>query len=130
MNKLHSAESLRGLACIAVVFSHLLGTFYPQLHSFYESELPKFELAETIYNSPFTFLYSGTGAVFIFFVLSGYVLTLSSLKSTDYFKRFKVSIVKRYPRLAIPALFSCLLMYLCLQVNEPYRVCRRLFYLS
>lgn len=117
MNKLHSAESLRGLACIAVVFSHLLGTFYPQLHSFYESELPKFELAETIYNSPFTFLYSGTGAVFIFFVLSGYVLTLSSLKSTDYFKRFKVSIVKRYPRLAIPALFSCLLMYLCLQVN-------------
>lgn len=117
MNKLHSAESLRGLACIAVVFSHLFGTFYPQLHSFYESSLPKFEIAEYIYHSPFAFLYSGTGAVFIFFVLSGYVLTLSSLKSTDYFKRFKVSIVKRYPRLAIPALFSCLLMYLCLQVN-------------
>ncbi|HHP8292720.1 acyltransferase [Acinetobacter baumannii] len=117
MEKLHSAESIRGLACIAVVFSHLLGTFYPQLHSFYESKLPKFAFAESIYNSPFAFLYSGTGAVFIFFVLSGYVLTLSSLKTTDYLKRFKISIVKRYPRLAIPALFSCLLMYLCLQVN-------------
>lgn len=117
MNKLHSAESIRGLACIAVVFSHLLGTFYPQLHSLYESKLPKFELAETIYNSPFAFLYSGTGAVFVFFVLSGYVLTLSSLKTTDYKKRFFVSIIKRYPRLAIPALFSCLLMFLVLQVN-------------
>ncbi|CAA0257823.1 acyltransferase [Acinetobacter baumannii] len=117
MEKLHSAESIRGLACIAVVFSHLFGTFYPQLHSFYESKLPKFAFAESVYNSPFAFLYSGTGAVFIFFVLSGYVLTLSSLKTTDYFKRFKISIVKRYPRLAIPALFSCLLMYLCLQVN-------------
>ncbi|WP_019457736.1 acyltransferase family protein [Acinetobacter sp. GG2] len=117
MDKLHSAESIRGLACIAVVFSHLFGTFYPQLHNFYESALPKFQLAETIYNSPFTFLYSGTGAVFVFFVLSGYVLTLSSLKTTDYKKRFSVSITKRYPRLAIPALFSCLLMYLVLQVN-------------
>ncbi|WP_252059291.1 acyltransferase [Acinetobacter sp. AHP123] len=117
MDKLHSAESIRGLACIAVVFSHLLGTFYPQLHSFYESKLPKFELAETIYNSPFAFLYSGTGAVFIFFVLSGYVLTLSSLKNTDYKKRFFISITKRYPRLAIPALFSCLLMFLVLQIN-------------
>ncbi|HEM8709430.1 TPA: acyltransferase [Acinetobacter baumannii] len=117
MNKLHSAESIRGLACIAVVFSHLLGTFYPQLHNFYESALPKFQLAETIYNLPFTFLYSGTGAVFIFFVLSGYVLTLSSLKNADYKKRFFISITKRYPRLAIPALFSCLLMFLVLQVN-------------
>jgi len=117
MEKLHSAESLRGIACIAVVFSHLLGTFYPQLHSFYQSALPEFEFVETIYNSPFTFLYSGTGAVFVFFVLSGYVLTLSSLKTTDYKKRFFVSITKRYPRLAIPALFSCLLMFLVLQVN-------------
>lgn len=117
MEKLNSAESLRGIACIAVVFSHLLGTFYPQLHNFYESSLPEFDFAEIIYNSPFTFIYSGTGAVFIFFVLSGYVLTLSSLKSSDHYKKFKISIVKRYPRLAIPAIFSCLLMYLCLQIN-------------
>lgn len=117
MNKLNSAESLRGIACIAVVLSHLFGTFYPQLHNFYKSDLPNFEFAEFIYNSPFAFLYSGTGAVFVFFVLSGYVLTLSSLKSEDYLKRFKISIIKRYPRLAIPALFSCLLMYLALQVD-------------
>lgn len=117
MNKLHSPESLRGIACIVVVFSHLLGVFFPQLHNFYTSNLPKYEIAESIHNSPFTFFYSGTGAVFVFFVLSGYVLTLSSLKAKNTVKRFWLSIMKRYPRLAIPALGSCLLMYLALHID-------------
>ncbi|MEW0895357.1 acyltransferase [Acinetobacter baumannii] len=117
MDKVNSAESLRGLACLAVVFSHLLGTFFPQLHNFYESSLPKYEIADSIYNSPFAFFYSGTGAVFVFFVLSGYILTLVSLKGENKLTRFKVSIVKRYPRLALPATFSCLLMYFALQID-------------
>ncbi len=117
MNKLHSPESLRGIACIAVVFSHLFGVFFPQLHNFYESSLPKYEIAESIYNSPFTFFYSGTGAVFVFFALSGYVLTLSSLKAKESVKRFWESVIKRYPRLAIPAIGSCLFMYLALHIN-------------
>lgn len=112
MEKLNSAESLRGLACLAVVFSHFFGAFYPQLHSFYVSDLPKFKIAEFIYNSPFAFAYSGTGAVFIFFVLSGYVLTFSFMRSNDSKRKLKESLIKRYPRLAIPALFSCILMWL------------------
>ncbi|WP_341458881.1 acyltransferase [Acinetobacter gyllenbergii] len=117
MNKIHSAESLRGIACLAVVFSHLLGVFYPQLHSFYESQLPKFNFAEAIYNSPFAFFYSGTGAVFVFFVLSGYVLTLSFLKTDDKSKKLRESLIKRYPRLAIPVLFSCLLFWSILHID-------------
>lgn len=112
MKKLNSAESLRGLACLAVVFSHFFGAFYPQLHNFYVSDLPKFKIAEFIYNSPFAFIYSGTGAVFIFFVLSGYVLTFSFMRSKDSKQKLKESLIKRYPRLAIPALFSCILMWL------------------
>lgn len=110
MNKLNAAESLRGIACLAVVFSHFLGVFFPQLHSFYVSSLPEYDLAKFLYNSPFSFFYSGTGAVFVFFVLSGYVLTLSFMKTKDRVRKFKESLVKRYPRLAIPALLSCLLM--------------------
>lgn len=117
MNKVHSAESLRGLACLAVVFSHFFGTFFPQLHNFYGSNLPKFEFIELIYNSPFAFFYSGTGAVFVFFVLSGYVLTLSFLKSKDSKRKLKESLIKRYPRLAIPAIFSCLLMWVVLHFS-------------
>lgn len=117
MDKLNSAESLRGLACLVVVISHLLGTYFPQLHNFYESSLPKYPIADSIYNSPFAFFYSGTGAVFVFFVLSGYILTYVSLKSEDKITRFKVSVIKRYPRLALPATISCLLMYFALQVD-------------
>lgn len=117
MNKLHSAESLRGIACLAVVFSHLLGIFYPQLHNFAKSNLPQFQFAELIHNSPFTFFFSGTGAVFVFFVLSGYVLTLSSLRAKDKTKKLKESLIKRYPRLAIPVIFSCLLMYVSLHID-------------
>lgn len=117
MNKINSAESLRGLACMVVVFSHLFGVFYPQLHNFAASNMPKFELAEVIHNSPFAFFYSGTGAVFVFFALSGYVLTLSSLKAKNKKLKLKESLIKRYPRLAIPALFSCLLMWLVLHID-------------
>jgi peptidoglycan/LPS O-acetylase OafA/YrhL len=117
MDKVHSAESLRGLACLAVVFSHFFGTFFPQLHNFYGSNLPKFEFIELIYNSPFAFFYSGTGAVFVFFVLSGYVLTLSFLKSKDSKRKLKESLIKRYPRLAIPAIFSCVLMWAVLHFS-------------
>ena len=33
-SKLNAVESIRGLACLAVVFSHLSLSFYPYLHHF------------------------------------------------------------------------------------------------
>lgn len=111
MNKINSAESLRGLACLAVVFSHLSLTFFPQLHNFENSHLPKFEIFDWIHNSPFGFFYSGTGAVFVFFVLSGYVLSLTMMSSKDIELKLKKSFLKRYPRLAIPAIISCILFW-------------------
>lgn len=111
-NKNNAAESIRGLASIAVVLSHLSLTFFPQLHNYDQSDLPEFDFLNSINESPFAFFYSGTGAVFVFFVLSGYVLSLSSLKHDNSLKRLKTSLVKRYPRLAIPTLFSCLAAFL------------------
>lgn len=111
MNKINSAESLRGLACLAVVFSHLSLTFFPQLHNFENSNLPKFKIFDWIHNSPFGFFYSGTGAVFVFFVLSGYVLSLTMMNSKDIKLKLKKSFLKRYPRLAIPAIISCILFW-------------------
>lgn len=112
-NKVNSAESIRGLASIAVVLSHTSLVFFPQLHNFSQSDIvPKYDFLEFIHNSPFAFFYSGTGAVFVFFVLSGYVLSLSTLKTDNVSKKLKTSLIKRYPRLAIPTLFSCLVAYL------------------
>lgn len=111
MAKINSAESLRGLACLAVVFSHIALTFYPQLHQFFDSDLPEFKWQLWIYDSPFSFFYSGDGAVYVFFVLSGFVLTLSSLKSGMNAKRLSQAVIKRVPRLLIPALVSNLLVW-------------------
>ncbi|MCH7313836.1 acyltransferase [Acinetobacter sp. ANC 3882] len=111
-NKINAAESIRGLACLAVVLSHLSLTFFPQLHNFDVSAVPQYDFFAQLHHSPLAFFYSGTGAVFVFFVLSGFVLTLSSFKKQNTAAQLKTSLIKRYPRLAIPAFISCVIAYL------------------
>lgn len=119
MVKLNSAESIRGLACLAVVFSHLSLSFFPFLHHFDQSEISNSALQSFFYHSPFAFWYSGTAAVFLFFVLSGYVLSYAILRKPDLVKaKIQSMLIKRYPRLAIPALASCLLIWLIFQVIQ------------
>ncbi|MDH2620875.1 acyltransferase [Acinetobacter baumannii] len=117
MSKINSAESIRGLACLAVVFSHLVFTFYPYAHEF-ESNLPIIDFFNSLYNSPFGFLYSGNAAVYIFFVLSGFVLSYAILgRNKDINKKIISMSVKRYPRLAIPAIISVLISYFIFQID-------------
>ena len=110
LNKLHYLDSLRGLACMMVVFSHLSLVFFPYLHNFSNEIIPDSNgIQYLIHNSPFAFLFSGTSAVYIFFVLSGIVLS-RSVEKKDFFG-YVNSFISRYPRLMIPALFSCLIAY-------------------
>lgn len=113
-NKFNAAESIRGLACLAVVFSHLSLSFYPYLHHFIPQDQPHGSWDYFIHHSPFAFWYSGTAAVFVFFVLSGYVLSFAILKHQNVPKKVFEMTLKRYPRLAIPAFFSCMLAWLVL----------------
>lgn len=116
MSKINSAESIRGLACLAVVFSHLSLTFTPFLHNYEKLESSGNSLIDWIYHSPFGFLFSGTGAVFVFFVLSGYVLSYAILSKNDIPLKIKSMSLKRYPRLAIPAGISCLIAFFVLSI--------------
>lgn len=122
MVKLNSAESIRGLACLAVVFSHLSLSFFPYLHHFDVNETTNSSLQYFIHHSPFAFWYSGTAAVFLFFVLSGFVLSYAILRKPEQAKtKIKSMLIKRYPRLAIPALASCLLVwviFLCFDIDS------------
>jgi peptidoglycan/LPS O-acetylase OafA/YrhL len=47
------------------------------------SAVPQYNFFALLHNSPLAFFYSGTGAVFVFFVLSGYVLSLSNLNKPN-----------------------------------------------
>jgi peptidoglycan/LPS O-acetylase OafA/YrhL len=67
-------ESIRGLAALQVLLLHFLAAFAPDM----VYALPAgAAIAGAIHLSPLYFLYDGYSAVYIFFALSGYVLTRS-----------------------------------------------------
>jgi peptidoglycan/LPS O-acetylase OafA/YrhL len=95
-------ETLRGLAALAVVFSHIFAT--ANLHGWAAG------LALAGKYSPLSLLINGCGAVIFFFTLSGYVLTLRALETNDT-RMILRGAVKRWPRLAGPVLASTLMSW-------------------
>lgn len=118
-HKVAAAEGIRGIACFMVIFSHLSLSFFPYLHSFGRYRAPPYALELAIHHSPFGFFYSGTAAVYIFFVLSGYVLTYSIVNSQQPRTKIKSMTLKRLPRLMLPALGSCVLLWLAFYSMQP-----------
>lgn len=104
VNRFMELEGLRGLAAVIVVVFHVLLMLYPSIAT------------SNMNGSPlFVFMY-GTFSVMIFFVLSGFVLSIG------FFQTKKLEIVrklaaKRYLRLMLPALVSVLLAYVMLKLG-------------
>lgn len=110
MKKFEYLDALRGLACLMVVFSHCTLVFFPVIHSFetYENA-DAFYVQYFLNQSPFGVFWSGTAAVYIFFVLSGIVLSHSfSRKESPFLPSLFFA---RYMRLMIPAVASTLIAY-------------------
>ena len=70
-------ESLRGVAALCVVLFHVFGDRSPQPQLFSHPELFAHPTFDPIANLVLTSLFGGTGAVTLFFVLSGFVLAES-----------------------------------------------------
>lgn len=106
MNERYShLDGLRGLAALAVVFCHFVQLYLPAA---FLRTAPDHFGESLISASPLNLIFNGNFAVAIFFVLSGFVLAapfFSNKNSTWYLK----AAIKRYPRLAIPALASTLI---------------------
>jgi peptidoglycan/LPS O-acetylase OafA/YrhL len=96
-------EALRGLAAIVVLAHHCLAAASPNIAFD--------DIARPIHGQPWYVFINGSGAVNLFFVLSGYVLTRRCLLTgdTDIILR---GAVKRWPRLLGPVLVSCLFSWL------------------
>lgn len=109
--KLLVVEGLRGLACFVVLVFHLSLAFFPYLHAATQDSV-NYPIQHWIYHSPLAFFYSGAAAVYVFFVLSGYILTTVALRSDAPKQRVLGMALRRYPRLMLPALVSCCLAYL------------------
>jgi peptidoglycan/LPS O-acetylase OafA/YrhL len=94
-------ESIRGLAAVQVVLLHFFSAFWPDLVFESVSGSP----AWYIHSSPLYFLYDGHSAVYIFFVLSGYVLSRSFERHLEH----PLALISaRVIRLGLPALAAVL----------------------
>lgn len=106
MNERYShLDGLRGLAALVVVFCHFVQLYLP---SAFLRTAPDHFGESLISASPLNLIFNGNFAVAIFFILSGFVLAapfFNNKTSTWYLK----AAIKRYPRLAIPALASTLI---------------------
>ena len=108
-------EGLRGILAIIVVIHHFILLFIPKLFigSFNVTDFKTnpYSLDILLANTPLNIFMNGGWAVCMFFTLSGFVLSLKYFKSADT-KVIQGAIAKRYLRLAIPILASCLLIFL------------------
>jgi len=112
-------EGLRGVAAVMVALYHFLITFYA--FAFFGdgtsmATVPNNHFESVIHGNPIMAFVSGSFAVSIFFVLSGFVLSIG------YFQTGRESIIKklaakRYIRLMLPALASILVCYLLIKLG-------------
>ena len=98
-------DGLRGIGALIVLLTHLSVSLYPSLTSG-QDDLSGVHLFTHFARSPLDLLTSGNFAVAIFFVLSGYVMSLLACHSRHSLLGLSL---RRYIRLAGPSAASCML---------------------
>lgn len=106
--RLHSLDVLRGIAAFIVVLGHLF-LMYP--------EAQRLEIPTWLRISVLRILVNGHASVILFFVLSGYVLSIPFLRgdSQPYF----AYVAKRLCRIYIPFAISILLAVILFSLSTP-----------
>lgn len=110
--RLDELDSLRGLAALTVIMHHYLLIFPVMLDETFGKQ--GYGVINTIKYSPFHVFFAGHEAVILFFVLSGFVLSLPYLNKSNL--SYPVYLSKRVLRLYIPYIVSvmlAILLYLC-----------------
>ena len=106
--RLHFLDGMRGWAALMVLFAHLIGCFLSNVKPSYLS-------------APMLFLCDGHLAVFIFFVISGFALTVKFIEHPKEHSLLEAASA-RYFRLAIPVLAISALIYLMMKAHLFYNV--------
>lgn len=113
-------DGMRGIAALLVVFCHCvevdarIGGLNPPA-SWY-----RVDIITALFYSPLHFLWDGEDAVIFFFVLSGFVLSLSFLngKAPPYPHYLIRRFFRLYPALIVSILFSCLILLVAHPIRD------------
>jgi peptidoglycan/LPS O-acetylase OafA/YrhL len=126
VHKYENLDGLRGLAAFVVVMWHYSLGFFPALAGIAigasASKQLKFE--NLFATTPLHILFAGPSAVTLFFVLSGFVLSIKFFQHKDA-TILTSSALRRYLRLMIPALGSIIVTYLILRFGLNYETVTR-----
>ena len=106
-------EGLRGVAALMVVVYHFIALFFPAMRNG-NMDLAHTRYEQHLYGTPVTLFFSGGLGVAIFFVLSGFVLSIGFFRTGNQSIVVKLA-TGRYLRLMIPALASVLLAWIIIQ---------------
>jgi len=92
-------DSLRGIAAMTVVIFHCMISFVIFHSANYKSEYAN-GFIKIITESPLKLIWNGKEAVLLFFILSGFVLSISYLNGRA--RAFDIFLVRRFARIYIP----------------------------
>lgn len=110
-------DGLRGICCILIFVHHFLLIFYPSTYSGNAAPSHMFaKLDVYLAQSPFAFLINGNFLVCIFCVVSAVSISYSIFGKTDW-NRLSRSLIKRFPRLALPLFATSLLVYFMIKLS-------------
>src|SRR5262245_47699245 len=100
--RIRALDGLRGIAAVTVVVQHILSSFPPlaaMIDRAPDADIVLLDLDRT----PLRLLWTGSEAVILFFVLSGFVLTLQ-IERFQAGSSYVTYIVRRVSRLYVPYL--------------------------
>lgn len=124
MQKIKYLEGLRGIAALIVLFNHLQLTCFVTHRDYVTGYINKLEIYKvfkvSLINS-INLLLDGKLSIWIFWVLSAYVISILFFKPNDNYDKILISyFTKRYFRLCIPVLCSVIFAYLILKHGLMY----------
>lgn len=124
MQKIRYLEGLRGVAALIVLFNHLQSACYASHRDYitsYINHLEIYKVFKIFLIQTINLSLDGKLAVWIFWVLSAYVISIIFFKPNENYDKVLIAyFTKRYFRLGIPVLCSVILAYLLLKFGFMY----------
>ena len=97
-------NGLKGISCLLIMIGHYLG-----LYKYAQAFMPSIDIIDLLNGSKFAFILNERYWLYLFFVVSGYLVSKSKIENLN---ELITKIVNRFLRLALPILFSYFIIFL------------------